>query len=73
MITKQSCNIQWNISYPDTSVPKSTVRITEYPDKWITFSVYGDRINEASQHTHYITDSVQKIEKKESEIGAQEV
>ena len=26
-------DIQWSLTYPDTSVPKLTVRITEYPDK----------------------------------------
>ena len=25
--------IQWSLTYPDTSVPRLTVQITEYPDK----------------------------------------
>ena len=33
--------VQWNLTYPDTSVSKQTVRITEYPDKWGTFSIYN--------------------------------
>ena len=31
--------IQWSLTYPDTSVPKLTVRITEYPDKWDIFYI----------------------------------
>ena len=31
--------LQWSLSYLDTSVPKLTVRITEYPDKWDTFYI----------------------------------
>ena len=33
--------IQSTLTYPDTSVPKSIVRITEYPDKWVTLSIYN--------------------------------
>ena len=29
--------LQWSLTYPDTSVPRLTVRITEFPVKWITF------------------------------------
>ena len=33
--------VQWTLTYPDTSrsVPNLTVRITEYLDKWVTFSI----------------------------------
>ena len=39
--TKCTHNIQWNLTYPDTSVPKLTVWITEYMylDKWVTFYI----------------------------------
>ena len=30
-------NVQWSLTYPDTSVPRLIVRITEFPDKWVTF------------------------------------
>ena len=33
--------LQWTLTYPDTSFPKLTVWITEYPDKWVTFSKYN--------------------------------
>ena len=26
-------DIQWNLAYPDTYIPRLTVRITEFPDK----------------------------------------
>ena len=29
--------IQWNLTYPDTSVPRLTVRLTEFQDKCVTF------------------------------------
>ena len=32
-IIKRYLNLQWNLTYPDTSVPMHTVQITEYPDK----------------------------------------
>ena len=30
---------EWNLTYPDTSVPKLTVQKTEYPDKRVTFYI----------------------------------
>ena len=32
--------VQWTLTYPDTYVPKLTVRISEYPDKLATFHIY---------------------------------
>ena len=29
-------HIQWTLTYPDTSIPTLTLRITEYPDNRIT-------------------------------------
>ena len=33
-------SIQWNLTYPDTSVPKLTLPLTEYSGKWVTFFIY---------------------------------
>ena len=51
--------MQSSLTYPDTFVPRLTVRITEFPDKWVTFcrgmgigSRTGVRINEAPLYNH---------------------
>ena len=33
----KNIELHWNLTYPDTSVQRLTVRITEFPDKWVTF------------------------------------
>ena len=33
--------VHWSLTYRDTFIPQSTVRITEYPDTWVTFSIYN--------------------------------
>ena len=46
-------NLQWSLTYPDTFVPKPTVRITENPDRWVTFNM---DISVGSQTCVWITE-----------------
>ena len=39
LVPLYSLSVQWNFPYLDTSVPKHTVQITEYPDEWVSFYV----------------------------------